>query len=375
MDQISMVWLKRLEIINTLLSKGIHLILSDTDAFWLRNPYPELNKHVGESQIISSRGWYPWKFSKLWGSTLCMGFLYVKADKFSIHVFHEVHNQMKEVALKLAAFRHYISNNETAIVSSGNSSHLMDFNITQWHQSENHSPDDQFSINQVLLDMGVRWSTRRLLNESCTGSIEWGGQQYSVTLLSERAFVRNCRDSPISKITFGRMRFPTIGLRNAIRRRLANATVAHCLIAPGDALKKQNYLVFYTLWRLPHNISAVIDYIRQDMHDMMKSNRRNITMNHRIKFFNATSNSYVEVSSLPAHMQESIQQQQYKKHMQALTKARLGSHLYNALLPVNNLSELMQRDHAFYDRQQINYRPHGGQLPRQTKEGPKQRPR
>ncbi|RYH18975.1 hypothetical protein EON65_26655, partial [archaeon] len=59
------VWMKRLVIINDLLNQGVDLILSDTDAFWLKNPYPELNQHASTSLIVSSRGWFPFSISRV----------------------------------------------------------------------------------------------------------------------------------------------------------------------------------------------------------------------------------------------------------------------------------------------------------------------
>ncbi|RYH29900.1 hypothetical protein EON65_06990, partial [archaeon] len=64
-DRQSLVWLKRLEIIHSMLNAGTNLILSDTDAFWLKNPYPELNQHASTSLIVSSRGWFPFSISRV----------------------------------------------------------------------------------------------------------------------------------------------------------------------------------------------------------------------------------------------------------------------------------------------------------------------
>ncbi|RYG66916.1 hypothetical protein EON64_08625, partial [archaeon] len=40
--------------------------------------------------------------------------------------------------------------------------------------------------------------------------------------------------------------------------------MAHCLIAPGDSLKKRNYLVFYSLWLHSYEHSEVVRFIQLD---------------------------------------------------------------------------------------------------------------
>ena len=41
------------------------MILTDSDAVWLRSPFDELNLHSSKSEIISSRAWWPWAQSKV----------------------------------------------------------------------------------------------------------------------------------------------------------------------------------------------------------------------------------------------------------------------------------------------------------------------
>ncbi|RYH18974.1 hypothetical protein EON65_26650 [archaeon] len=365
----SMVWMKRLEIINIMLNNGIHLILSDTDAFWLSNPYPDLNRHLANSHVIASRGWYPWFLSRLWGSTLCMGFVYIKADEFTINLFQEVLIDMKDIELHQGAFRHYLTKNETKYIDAGNSSRVINFNLTQWQHLDNQAPDDQYSINQVLLNMDIRWPENIAsspLNISHTGIVDWRGEQHFVTLLPETKYVRNCADSPLSRL--GRMRYPSSRLRGIIRKRLANATVAHCLIAPGDGVKKQNYLVFYTLWQLPYNLSSVIDYIRADINNMSRLNRRNMTAKPGMKYFNTTSNSYVELVSLPLDKQQAVLRERQSRFEEILARLRNTTKQNDASLSIAIQSQLSTdpstnpKHHSYYSRPIVNFGSGGHKL-------------
>lgn len=280
-NKASLVWIKRLEIINQILSKGVDLILSDTDAFWLRSPYPDLIAHLtrrtsqgtspGTSQstssipdIIASRGWFPFSLSKHWGSTLCMGFIFIRSTAFSLRLFEQVLANMLDKQLQMEAYQHYLVTNVTHYQDS-ESGRSIALNLTWWGEQDNQEPDDQYSANRWLYDHQIRWPVMNTTyrTDAHIGRLWTNGTEHQIVLLSEDAYVRNCANNALKRI--GKMRFPTATAYRAIRARVMNATIAHCLIAPGQSRKKENYLVFYSLWRLPYNASEVAQFIRNDL--------------------------------------------------------------------------------------------------------------
>lgn len=252
----SLIWMRRLEIINKMLSKGMALILSDTDALWLKSPYADLNRHLSSSlpgpgaAIVASRGWFPFSLSRRWGSTLCMGFMYIQASAFSIHFFDQVLANMLDKQRDMDAHRHWLATKETTYVDSSN--HTMRFDPAAYEQQENKVPDDQYSANMVLASMNISWP-RELYGgnrlDPHTGVVQFRGQPQYITLLPERDYVRNCFDNPLTEID--KLKLPTRVFKQQVKARTADATVVHCLIAPGDSKLKQMYMFYYQLWKLP----------------------------------------------------------------------------------------------------------------------------
>ena len=66
------LWARRIEIISEYVSSNIDVILSDTDAIWLQDPLPDINKYITLADVIASRAIYPINQHLKWGSTLCM---------------------------------------------------------------------------------------------------------------------------------------------------------------------------------------------------------------------------------------------------------------------------------------------------------------
>lgn len=71
-DKLGSLWARRIEIISEYVSSNIDVILSDTDAIWLRDPLPDINKYITSADVIASRAIYPINQHLKWGSTLCM---------------------------------------------------------------------------------------------------------------------------------------------------------------------------------------------------------------------------------------------------------------------------------------------------------------
>ena len=84
LQTISTLWQVRARMTLHLLENNTDVLMSDTDALWLRNPIPELlhlsNSNGSAFDVISSRAQFPEEIAKKLGATLCMGFMYIKAS-------------------------------------------------------------------------------------------------------------------------------------------------------------------------------------------------------------------------------------------------------------------------------------------------------
>ena len=69
------IWLIRIKILSQLLQEGYDVILSDSDAVWLKNPFIEI-QFFAAFDIISSRAVYPVEITKRLGASLCMVILF-----------------------------------------------------------------------------------------------------------------------------------------------------------------------------------------------------------------------------------------------------------------------------------------------------------
>lgn len=86
---LSDLWIFRLKVISRLLTIGLNVIHSDSDAFWLQNPIPELR--AIPSDIISSQGTiFPPDCLEQWGFVLCCGFQYFRARAHTLAFFEQL---------------------------------------------------------------------------------------------------------------------------------------------------------------------------------------------------------------------------------------------------------------------------------------------
>lgn len=108
------LWLARTRITKQLLDQGLDVLMSDSDAIWLQNPFDELEKYPS-ADIIASRGKFPEEISKIFGATLCMGFVYIKST------------------LRTRVFYGHLSE----------------------YMSKQAQPDDQRDINHIFLQRGI----------------------------------------------------------------------------------------------------------------------------------------------------------------------------------------------------------------------------
>jgi hypothetical protein len=82
------LWLLRALVTKQLLIQGFDVLMTDTDAIWLRNPFDMLSSFP-ESDVIASRASFPENISKRLGATVCMGFLYIKSNPRTIVLWEE----------------------------------------------------------------------------------------------------------------------------------------------------------------------------------------------------------------------------------------------------------------------------------------------
>lgn len=186
------LWLARVMISSELLSLGYDVIMSDSDAVWLRNPFLAIAQ-VPTSHIVGSKATFPEEAYRQLGASLCMGFVYIKAMNGSTDFLQEVYNRMRK----------------------------------------DTQPDDQKEINHMLVRKSIIYQPKPtpLSNTFSTGKfIEHGSYEVNVTLLPHDQFRRECslyQKQPIH-----------------------DSVVVHCLAMSKLAVHKNHLLKLIGLWAL-----------------------------------------------------------------------------------------------------------------------------
>ncbi|CAM9225444.1 unnamed protein product [Ectocarpus sp. 8 AP-2014] len=74
------IWVLRVRVVSCLVEAGHDVIMSDADALWLADPMNDFSlPGVIDSSIVASRGKKPKEVGKVWGATMCMGFILFRA--------------------------------------------------------------------------------------------------------------------------------------------------------------------------------------------------------------------------------------------------------------------------------------------------------
>lgn len=198
------VYTGRIPYVKKLISGGRDVLISDLDALWLKDPLPEIKCVAARAGIISSRGLSPSRSIKLFGTAVCMGFVFFKgSDCLVREAFAALTNPMRE---------------------------------------------DQSSFNENLLREGVEWDEQRLSMDATSTSTTYGrilapGRSYanlSIAMLSHNRFIRNC---------------------NSLERP-ENATIAHCFSGHKLAETKRTFLSARKLWWVDTDAPNSVDQTR-----------------------------------------------------------------------------------------------------------------
>ena len=193
---IQFVWKLRVKVLSCLLEAGHNVIISDSDALWLKDPLQDLESPLARgSGIVASRGNGPEQFRQRWGSALCMGFILFRAGPC-----------METVLASINQF----------VVQTGS---------------------DQASVNFALDKSGVKWEGSSDMAYTSTefsrGMVGNGGEcDLNVTLLPHNKYTRFCKDSPITPTT----------------------VVAHCRAKQGNSAVKTEWMVEASLWDVDDDV-------------------------------------------------------------------------------------------------------------------------
>lgn len=114
-SELGALWIKRVEIIMDILEAGYHVVHSDADAVWLKNPVQQYFTHSPYDMIFSQGTYWPPDVHEKWGFVLCCGLFYIKSCEQTLWVLRAIH----ESTLK--------------------------------------TRDDQIACNRIIRDLGVKW--------------------------------------------------------------------------------------------------------------------------------------------------------------------------------------------------------------------------
>lgn len=281
-----------------------NVLLSDIDAIWLDDPFPMLSEQAIRSDIVSSRGSFPRMLFDQWGSTLCMGFVYVASNPSTVAFLRLVYRNMlaNEIygLIRMATLRtrkydayfplavnlsaapfyphtamncpcrlpsqqppdYYYLNNSMTIASIANTTQTV----------AAFGGDDQVVINVLLAMMNISWPAdmnNRTINATHRGTVSLcpstcasaaASSTLTVALLPESLFMRNCNAKRMGYVTLSRYALTTNVIYRA-RRRVTSAKVAHCWLHPSvisTERGRQQTLAAYGLWRLPYSMRPEI---------------------------------------------------------------------------------------------------------------------
>eukprot|EP01038_Epipyxis_sp_PR26KG_P011232 gene11232-15072_t len=152
------LWTLRVNIAFQLLKNKTDVFMVDSDAILMKNPFPLFNRFP-LATVISSRASMPFHISNQIGATLCMGFIYIKSNEYSIGLFDNLYQMMLQ----------------------------------------SPKPDDQKHINELLINKhNLHYSKKRLLYVNSVlinvGEFKVSNKTTQLALLPHVAVIRICNN-------------------------------------------------------------------------------------------------------------------------------------------------------------------------------------
>jgi hypothetical protein len=195
-SQFHNLWLARMDVLQSLLVQGYNVILSDSDALWLRNPFQDiLLFRMSSVQIVASRGSHPVEVTKRLGVSLCMGFMYITSTHGTTLLFNEIYLKMLGI-------------------------------------QGTHMADDQRELNLLLYKYGLRYMNRTTRDSFrySIGTMDYREQhRIGIALLPQDQYRRTCKGVP--------------------RTVIKSSVVVHCYM-PKNSVAKTKTLTELGLWRI-----------------------------------------------------------------------------------------------------------------------------
>ena len=235
-EKLGSLWTRRIEIISEYISSDIDVILSDTDAIWLRDPLPDINSNRKSADMIASRAIYPIEQNLKWGSTVCMGFLYLNAGVFVDDFF---------LALKKTIIADEYPDDQKSL------NELLDFNNITW-------PKQRMALDQNIYDLGlIPWSNTN--------------NSHGILLLPHDSYLRQCHNETMARGSSKKARYQA-------KNNINTAIIAHCRVPKGQGFAKSHRLKAYALWKLRHGWKlSLISYFKKKKNNNINTMMKVIT--------------------------------------------------------------------------------------------------
>jgi hypothetical protein len=193
--------------------------MSDSDALWLRNPFLDIEYYAANADIVATRATFPEDLQARLGATVCMGFIYIKANQNIVVLWDELIDHMVKLP----------------------------------------NPDDQKILNEIMIKQKLRFPYRLPYERSYEvdhGHLMLQKQTIRVSILPQNSYRRIC--------------YPKY--RNQI---LANTTILHCVTRAKKQTIKRLAGEKYGMWLL--NESAITTDFKQKKYASYESFMSSIT--------------------------------------------------------------------------------------------------
>lgn len=241
------VWRYRMTIIVRYLQQDVSLLLSDLDALWRNDPYPDFVRYLDQGHsIIASRGLWPQDLSDRWGAALCMGFIFIRSSPVTTKLMQDVLELMQETtpddqkAINTILFRRNITWSQSFLPLLHNPDPDIGTVVLPKTDTKEASTISSSLLLGPFSPFGSSLRPQHNTITTTTTAHDVKTESTTILLLPHNLYMRNCSHHRTRAIA------PIIS--NRIRQRIAQVTVAHCVAAPGNAYKKFLHLQYMGMW-------------------------------------------------------------------------------------------------------------------------------